>query len=77
MNRSKTNFIGTMAVKVLLCTLIVILIFIALNVSYETKRALRSYVDKNEQEVILIEKQCRSFDIEWDQWRGYGGNSNH
>lgn len=77
MNKSKTNFIGTMTIKTLLCTLIIILIFCILNVSYELKRTMRSYVDKNEHEKILIEKQCRSFDIEWDQWSGHGDSFNN
>lgn len=77
MNKSKTNFIGTMTIKTLLCTLIIILIFCILNVSYELKRTMRSYVDKNEHERILIGKQCRSFDIEYDQWSEYGDSFNN
>ena len=76
MNKSKTNFIGIMTIKTLLCTPIIILIFCILNVSYELKRTMRSYVDKNEHEKILIEKQCRSFNIEWDQWCEYGDSFN-
>lgn len=77
MNKSKTNFIGTMTIKTLLCTMIIILMFCILNVSYELKRTMRSYVDKNEHEKILIEKQCRSFDIEYDQWSKYGDSFNN
>lgn len=77
MNKSKTNFIGTMTIKTLLCTLIIILILCILNVSYELKRTLRSYVDKNEHEKILIEKKCRSFDIECDQLSRYGDSFNN